>query len=156
MNEPAIATNGLSKDYGEGRGLFDLELTVESGEVLGFIGPNGSGKSTTMRLLLDLIAPNAGEARVLGLDTHRDSLAIRSRIGYLPGDFALYGQLNGETMLDQRASLRGGVNRQLRDSLVELFDAELERPLHQLSTGNRQKIGLIQALIHDPELLIFD
>ncbi len=156
MNDPAIATNGLSKDYGEGCGLFDLELTVKRGEILGFIGPNGSGKSTTMRLLLDLIAPSAGEASVLGLDSHRDSLAIRSRIGYLPGDFALYGQLNGEAMLDHLAGLRGGVNRQLRDSLVELFDAELERSLHQLSTGNRQKIGLIQALMHEPELLIFD
>src|SRR6058998_2876614 len=86
----AIRTRGLTKDYGAGHGVFDLDLDIARGEVFGFLGPNGSGKSTTMRMLLDLIAPTGGAATLLGLDSHRDSLALRRRVGYLPGDFALY------------------------------------------------------------------
>ena len=154
--EPAIATTGLSKDYGSGRGLFELDLEVAHGEVFGFLGPNGAGKSTTMRLLLDLIRPTAGSARVLGLDTSRESLEIRRRVGFLPGDLALYPRLTGRAALDYLARLRGGVDTRMRDSLVDRFDAELDRPLRQLSTGNRQKLGLIQAFMHEPELLILD
>jgi ABC-2 type transport system ATP-binding protein len=154
--DPAIRTEGLSKDYGAGHGLFELDLEVEHGEVFGFLGPNGAGKSTTMRLLLDLIAPTAGAARVLGLDTRRDGLGIRSRIGFLPGDFALYPQLTGAEVLDHLAALRGDVNRRVRDSLAERFDAQLDRRIRELSSGNRQKIGLIQAFMHEPELLILD
>ena len=154
--DPAIRTEGLSKDYGAGHGLFDLDLEVEHGEVFGFLGPNGAGKSTTMPLLLDLIAPTAGAARVLGLDTRRDGLAIRSRIGFLPGDFALYPQLTGAEVLDHLAALRGDVDRRVRDSLAERFDAQLDRRIRELSSGNRQKIGLIQAFMHEPELLILD
>jgi ABC-2 type transport system ATP-binding protein len=153
---PAIATSGLSKDYGSGRGLFDLDLEVQPGEVFGFLGPNGAGKSTTMRLLLNLIKPTSGSARLLGLDTSADSLAIRRRIGFLPGDLALYPKLTGRAVLDYLAHLRGGVDQRLRDSLAERFDADLDRPVHQLSTGNRQKLGLIQAFMHEPELLILD
>ena len=153
---PAIAAMGLSKDYGSGRGLFGLELEVGRGEVFGFLGPNGAGKSTTMRLLIDLIKPTAGSARVLGLDTRERSLEIRRRVGFLPGDLALYPKLTGHAVLDFLAKLRGGVDRRVRDSLVDLFDAELERPIRQLSTGNRQKLGLIQAFMHEPELLILD
>lgn len=154
--EPAIATTGLSKDYGSGRGLFELDLEVAHGEVFGFLGPNGAGKSTTMRLLLDLIRPTSGSARVLGLDTSRESLEIRRRVGFLPGDLALYPRLTGRAALDYLARLRGGVDTRMRDSLVDRFDAELDRPLRQLSTGNRQKLGLIQAFMHEPELLILD
>ncbi len=151
-----IATSGLTKDFGSGRGLFGLDLEVRRGEVFGFLGPNGAGKSTTMRLLLDLIKPTAGSARVLGLDTVADSLAIRRRIGFLPGDLALYPKMTGRVVLDYLARLRGGVNPRVRDSLAERFDAELDRPVHELSTGNRQKLGLIQAFMHEPELLILD
>lgn len=154
--EPAIATHGLSKDYGSGRGLFELELEVRRGEVFGFLGPNGAGKSTTMRLLLDLIKPTAGAAEVLGLDTRRDSLAIRRRVGFLPGDLALYPKLTGRLVLDHLAELRGGVDRRVRDALAERFEAELDRPIRELSTGNRQKLGLVQAFMHEPELLILD
>jgi ABC-2 type transport system ATP-binding protein len=154
--EPVIATSGLSKDYGSGRGLFGLDLEVEQGEVFGFLGPNGAGKSTTMRLLLDLIRPTSGSARVLGLHTVSDSLEIRRRVGFLPGDLALYPKLTGRAMLDYLAQLRGGVDPRIRDALVERFDADIDRPVRQLSTGNRQKLGLVQAFMHEPELLILD
>jgi ABC-2 type transport system ATP-binding protein len=154
--EPVIATRGLSKDYGSGRGLFGLDLEVRRGEVFGFLGPNGAGKTTTMRLLLDLIRPSSGAASVLGLDTHGQSLEIHRRIGYLPGDLALYPRMTGRAVLDYFAKLRGGVDRRLRDSLADRFDAELDRPVRELSTGNRQKLGLIQAFMHEPELLILD
>ncbi len=153
---PVIATAGLSKDYGSGRGLFGLDLEVQAGEVFGFLGPNGAGKSTTMRLLLDLIKPTAGSARVLGLDTSTDSLEIRRRVGFLPGDLALYPKLTGRAVLDYLAELRGGVDPRARDSLVERFGADLDRPVHELSTGNRRKLGLIQAFMHEPEVLILD
>lgn len=153
---PVIATSGLSKDYGSGRGLFGLDLEVREGEVFGFLGPNGAGKSTTMRLLLDLIRPTSGSARVLGLDTVRESLQIRRRVGFLPGDLALYPKLTGRAMLDYLARLRGGVNPRTRDGLVERFGADIDRPIRQLSTGNRQKLGLVQAFMHEPELLILD
>jgi ABC-2 type transport system ATP-binding protein len=153
---PVIATSGLTKDFGSGRGLFGLDLEIFQGEVFGFLGPNGAGKSTTLRLLLDLIRPTAGSARVLGLDTIRDSLAIRLRVGFLPGDMALYPKLTGRVALDYFARLRGGVDPRVRDALVERFDAPVDRPVHELSTGNRQKLGLIQAFMHEPELLILD
>ena len=155
-SSPAIVTSGLSKDYGSGRGLFDLDLEVQRGEVFGFLGPNGAGKSTTIRLLLDLISPSGGSALLLGLDSHSESLEIRRRIGFLPGDLALYPTLTGGAILDYLAQLRGGVDRRMRDSLVERFDADLGRPVRELSTGNRQKLGLIQAFMHQPELLILD
>ncbi len=154
--QPAIVASGLSKDYGSGRGLFELDLEVQQGEVFGFLGPNGAGKSTTMRLLLDLIKPTSGSARVLGLDVSKDSIEIRRRVGFLPGDLAMYPKLSGRVVLDYLARLRGGVDPRVRDSLAERFDADLERPIRQLSTGNRQKLGLIQAFMHEPELLILD
>ena len=153
---PVIATRALSKDYGSGRGLFELDLEVQQGEVFGFLGPNGAGKSTTMRLLLDLIRPTSGSAQVLGLDTGRDSLEIRRRVGFLPGDLAMYPKLTGRVVLDYLARAPRRRRRRVRDSLVERFDADLDRPIRELSTGNRQKLGLIQAFMHEPELLILD
>jgi ABC-2 type transport system ATP-binding protein len=153
---PVIATSGLSKDYGSGRGLFGLDLEVGRGEIFGFLGPNGAGKSTAMRLLLDLIRPTSGTARVLGLDTRKESVEIRRRVGFLPGDLALYPKLNGRAVLDYLGELRGRVDPRVRDSLAERFGADLDRPIRQLSTGNRQKLGLIQAFMHEPELLILD
>jgi ABC-2 type transport system ATP-binding protein len=105
---------------------------------------------------LDLIEPTAGSARVLGMDAGKQSLAIRRRVGFLPGDLALYPKLTGRAMLDYLADLRGGRDRRVRDSLAERFDADLDRPVRELSTGNRQKLGLIQAFMHEPELLILD
>src|ERR1700759_4125594 len=105
---PVIATSGLTKAYGSGRGLFGLDLEVRQGEVFGFLGPNGAGKSTTMRLLLDLIKPTSGSARGLGLDTFADSLEIHRRVGFLPDDLALYPKLTGRAMLGYLGELRGG------------------------------------------------
>ncbi|MGH3470643.1 MAG: ABC transporter ATP-binding protein [Nocardioidaceae bacterium] len=152
----AIRAAGLTKDFGSGHGLFELDLEVQRGEIFGFLGPNGAGKSTTMRLLLDLLKPTAGSAQLLGLDSHTDSLEVRRRVGFLPGDLALYPKLTGGAVLDYLARLRGGVDLRLRDALAERFDAQLDRPVRQLSTGNRQKLGLIQAFMHEPELLILD
>jgi ABC-2 type transport system ATP-binding protein len=132
------------------------DRTTERGEVFGFLGPNGAGKSTTMRLLLDLIRPTSGSASLLGLDSHADSLAIRRRVGFLAGDFGLYPKLTGAVVLDYLGDLRGGVDLRRRDALAERFEADLHRPIRELSTGNRQKLGLIQAFMHDPELLILD
>ncbi len=151
----AIRTRGLSKDYGEGRGLFDLDLQVGRGEIFGFLGPNGAGKSTTMRLLVGLISPTTGSAELLGQEMPARP-GLRRRVGYLPGDFALYPKLSGGAMLDYLADLRGGVDRRFLGDLVERFGAQLDRPTHELSTGNRQKLGLIQAFMHRPELLILD
>jgi ABC-2 type transport system ATP-binding protein len=152
----AIGITGLTKDYGRGHGLFGLDLAVRHGEILGFLGPNGAGKSTTMRLLLDLIKPTSGSATLLGLDSRADSLEIRRRVGYLPGELALHPRLSGTAMLDYLADLRGGIDRRIRDALAERFDADLGRPIGELSTGNHQKLGLIQAFMHEPELLILD
>ncbi len=152
----AIHTQGLSKDFGAGRGVFELDLDVRRGEILGFLGPNGSGKSTTMRLLLGLVRPTAGRAEVLGYDIRRDSLALRRRVGYLAGDFELYAQLDGAELLRYFARLHGGVAPSRIDELAERLGADLARPVRELSTGNRQKLGLIQALMSDPELLILD
>jgi len=152
----AISTERLTKDYGSGRGLFDLDLEVRHGEIMGFLGPNGAGKSTAMRLLLGLAAPTSGSARLLGLDAVRDGLALRRQVGYLADDFGLYPRLTGATLLDYFARLRGGISAGRIGELAERFDAQLDRPVRELSTGNRQKIGLIQAFMHDPQLLILD
>jgi ABC-2 type transport system ATP-binding protein len=154
--DAAIRTLGLTKDFGGGHGLFDLDLEVRRGEIFGFLGPNGAGKSTTMRLLLDLIRPTSGSAKLMELDIRRDSREIRRRVGFLPGDFSLYPRLSGRAMLDHLADLRGGVDPRVRDGLAERFDAPLDRPMRELSTGNRQKLGLIQAFMHEPELMILD
>jgi ABC-2 type transport system ATP-binding protein len=151
-----IETNRLTKRYGEARGIEDVTLRVEAGEVFGFLGPNGAGKTTTTRTLLDLLHPTSGSARLLGLDSRRDSLAIRARLGNLPGDFSYDPRLTGRELVSFLAEVRGVAGLGRGPALAERFGADLDRPLGSLSRGNRQKIGLIQALFHDPELLILD
>ena len=124
--------------------------------MFGFLGPNGAGKTTTIRLLLDLIRPTSGTLTVFGLDSRRDSLAIRRRVGYVPGDLRLYDRLTGRELLIFFASLRGLGGLGDAASLAERLDLELDRPLRSLSTGNRQKTGLVQAFMHRPELLVLD
>jgi ABC-2 type transport system ATP-binding protein len=154
---PAVETSGLSKTYRGGvRALVGLDLRVQPGEVFGFLGPNGAGKSTTIRLLLDLIRPTAGRASLLGLDSRADGVAARRRVGYLPGDLRLHDRLTGREHLDWLARLRGAVDAPLRDELVERFGVVLDRPIRELSKGNRQKLGLVQAFMHRPELLVLD
>jgi ABC-2 type transport system ATP-binding protein len=152
----AIATERLTKFYGANRGVQDLELRVDEGEVFGFLGPNGAGKSTTINLLMDQIRPTNGRAAVLGLDSHADHVAIHARVGFLPGELALYERLTGREMLTYLANLRGGVPGSRIGALADRFAAELDRPVRGLSMGNKQKIGLIQAFMHDPDLLILD
>jgi ABC-2 type transport system ATP-binding protein len=153
---PAIETDRLTKRYGAGRGIEELSMTVEPGEVFGFLGSNGAGKTTTIRTLLDLLHPTSGSARILGLDSRADSTAIRARIGNLAGDFACDPRLRGHDVLDFCARARGIRDLRRARALATRFEAELDRPVGDLSTGNRQKIGLIQALFHDPELLVLD
>jgi ABC-2 type transport system ATP-binding protein len=153
---PTIETRVLTKTYGSQRGIEDVSLEVDQGEVFGFLGPNGAGKTTTIRTLLDLQRPTSGEARIFGLDSRRESAAIRARTGNLSGDFDFDPKLSGREMLSYIASLRGMRDLGLADRLAERFEADLDRPLGDLSRGNRQKIGLINAFFHDPELLVLD
>jgi ABC-2 type transport system ATP-binding protein len=153
---PAIETERLTKSYGRHRGIEGLTMTVEQGEIFGFLGPNGAGKTTTIRTLLDLLHPSGGSARIFGLDTRSDSLAIRARLGNLPGDFGFGARTSGHEALSLLAQLRGVAGLDRAEQLAGRFRADLARPLGQLSRGNRQKIGLILALFHEPELLILD
>ena len=156
MTAGIIHTEALTKSYGKNRGVIDVSLDVRPGEVFGFLGPNGAGKTTTIRTLLDFIRPNSGVAQIFGLDVHEQSKEIRRRIGYLPGDLALYEKLKGAEMLRYMGNLRGGVEWNDVRELAERLHSDLSRPIRTLSQGNRQKIGLIQALMHKPELLILD
>jgi len=156
MTTPAIETEGLTKYYGRSRGIIDVSLQVERGEIFGFLGPNGAGKTTTIRLLLDLIRPTRGHAWVLGLDPQRDGVEVRRRVGYLPGELALYPDLTGQQALEYAAHLRNGVPQKEIARLADRLEADLNRPIRSLSHGNRQKIGLIMAMMHRPELLILD
>jgi ABC-2 type transport system ATP-binding protein len=152
----AIRAHSLTKHYGRSRGVLDLDFAVAEGEVFGFLGPNGAGKTTTIRLLLDFIRPSSGRADVLGLDTRRDAIAIRRRIGYLPGDLRLYERLTGRQLLEYFGALRGLRGTGEAEELAERLDVELDRPIQDLSRGNRQKVGLLQAFMHRPDLLVLD
>ena len=152
----AIETEGLTRPYGRARGIVDLDLAVPAGSVFGFLGPNGAGKTTTIRVLLDFLRPSAGVARVLGLDSHHDSVEIRRRVGYVPGEIGLYDRITGRDLLEWLARLRGGVDPAAVDELTQRFAVELDRPIHTLSKGNRQKLTLVQAFMHRPELLVLD
>jgi ABC-2 type transport system ATP-binding protein len=153
---PVIQTEKLTKSYGAQRGVVDVDLTVNEGEVFGFLGPNGAGKTTTIRTLLDLIRPTSGRAMVFGIESSADPVAIHRRIGYVPGEFTLYDRLTGGQTIDYFANLRGGVDRAYQQSLIERFDIDPKRRYKELSKGNKQKIALVIALQHRPELLILD
>jgi ABC-2 type transport system ATP-binding protein len=151
-----IQTERLTKSYGPHRGIIDVDLDIQQGEVFGFLGPNGAGKTTTIRILLDLIRPTSGRATVFGLESNADPVAIHRRIGYVPGEFTLYDRLTGGQTLEYFANLRGGVDRAYQRGLIERFDIDPSRRYKELSKGNKQKIGLVIALQHRPELLILD
>jgi ABC-2 type transport system ATP-binding protein len=152
----AIHTEGLTKHYGDVRALVDLDLDVTAGEVFGFLGPNGAGKTTMIRTLLDEIRPTAGRATILGLDTHDSSVEIRRHIGYVPGDLAMYPNLTGKDTLTYFANLRGGVDWVYVAELADRLDADLSKKVGDLSSGNRQKVGLIQAFMNRPDVLVMD
>ncbi len=151
-----IETERLSKWYGRARGIVDVDLSVEANEVFGFLGPNGAGKTTTIRVLLDHIHPTSGRAHVFGLPTTQVPVAIHRRIGYLPGEFTLYDRLTGGQTLEYFANLRGGVDRAYQTSLIERFELDPSKRFNQYSKGNKQKVGVIIALQHRPELLVLD
>lgn len=151
-----IRTERLTKTYGSSRGIVDLDLEVDEGEVFGFLGPNGAGKTTTIRTLLDLIRPTSGKAFVFGIESSVDPVAIHRRIGYIPGEFALYDRLTGGQTIEYFGNLRGGVDKAYRAHLIERFDLDPKRKFKEYSKGNKQKVGLVIALQHRPDMLILD
>ena len=156
--QPAIRTKGLSKQYGSVQALSELDLEVQTGEIFGFLGPNGAGKSTTIRTLLGYLHPSSGSATVLGMDIVADSVAIRRRVGYLPGGISLYDSLSGEDALDYLNDLQGRppVRREALCELLQMPASVLKRKVRDYSRGMRQKLGVIQALQHDPDLAVLD
>ena len=152
----AIETSGLTKFYGTSPGIIDLDLRVDEGEVFGFIGPNGAGKSTSIRVLLSFLFPTRGSGTILGLDIIKDSMEIRRRTGYLPGDLSMYDTMTAREFLSYFANLRKVDTTREMVSLAERFELDLDRRIKDFSTGNRQKVGVVNAFMHQPELLILD
>lgn len=151
-----IRTENLSKRYNSNRGIEGINLTVAQGEVFGFLGPNGAGKTTTIRTLMNFLRPSGGQAWIFDLDTQRESVAIHARLGNLPGEFTFEEKMTGRELIRLFARLRGIRDLTYADVLAERLNADLDRPIRRLSRGNKQKIGLIQALFHRPPLLILD
>jgi ABC-2 type transport system ATP-binding protein len=152
----AVLAEDLTKFYGTRRGIESLTFEVNAGEVMGFLGPNGAGKTTTIRLLLDFLRPDRGRVSVLGLDPRRDKAVLHRQIGYLPGELTFPGRETARDLLRFFGSARGGVPwRQVTD-LAARLDLDLSRPVRSMSKGNKQKVGLVQAFMHQPALLILD
>ncbi|MFB6070796.1 MAG: ATP-binding cassette domain-containing protein [Halanaeroarchaeum sp.] len=150
-----IEVDGLTKVFGETRAIEDLQFTVEAGEIFGYLGPNGAGKSTTLRTLMGFIEPTEGTASVLGHDIRDEQELIRAKehVGYLPGDLSFDGSVTGRDLLDYQASLKGDARL---EEMKDLFHPPLDRKIREYSSGNRQMLGIIQAFMHDPDLLIMD
>ena len=157
VQSPAVMTRGLTKFYGAVQALRGVDLEVARGEIFGFLGPNGSGKTTTIRCLLDLIRPTSGAVRVLGLDPQAEPLAVRGRVGYLPGELRLDDNRTADAVFRFFNRLRGGrADPPYIRQLAERLDLDLRTPIKNFSRGNKQKVGLVQALMHRPELLLLD
>ena len=154
MTDAAVRTEGLTKHFGSVRAVDDVDLVIERGEVFGYLGPNGAGKTTTVRLLLDFLRPTAGRAVVLGGSGADPD--VRRRIGYLPGDLRLDPEYTATDVIELFGRLRGGVDRRWVDTLLERFGLDPSRPVGELSTGNRRKVGVVQAFMSRPELLLLD
>ena len=157
LQSPAVRTHGLTKSYGDVQALRGVDLEVRRGEIFGFLGPNGSGKTTTIRCLLDLIRPSGGRLRVLGLDPQAEPVAVRARVGYLPGELRFDDNLTAEGVLRFFNRLRGGAaDPAFTRHLAGCLGLDLQTPIKNLSKGNKQKVGMVQALMHRPELLLLD
>jgi ABC-2 type transport system ATP-binding protein len=156
MSAAAIAVSGLVKTFGPTRALDGLDLEVRTGEVHGFLGPNGAGKTTTIRVLLGLLHADSGQARLLGGDPWTDAVALHRRLAYVPGDVTLWPSLSGGEVIDLLGRLRGGLNQQRKQRLLDLFDLDPRKKARTYSKGNRQKVALIAALASDVELLLLD
>ncbi|HEY8739044.1 MAG TPA: ABC transporter ATP-binding protein [Candidatus Dormibacteraeota bacterium] len=156
MADGAIRISGLTKDYGSGHGLFDLDLAVAEGEIFGYLGPNGSGKSTTIRLLMGMIRPTRGTATVFGLDSQREAVAVKRLVGYVPGELPQFGGLRGAEIVGFFAGRRGGVDDATVRAICQRLDLDLGRKFREYSRGNKQKLAILLGLMHKPRLLILD
>jgi ABC-2 type transport system ATP-binding protein len=156
-SKPIILTQDLSFNYGKNRGIEGVSLNVHQGEVFGFLGPNGAGKTTTLRILMDILHPASGSAFIFGMDCQSEGAQIRRQVGYLPGELSLYERTTGKNYLDFiNGMYRSKVDPEYKQNLIERFEFDPDRPVHQYSRGNKQKLGLIAALMHRPDLLILD
>lgn len=157
MTDYVIETKGLSVYYGRHRGILDVDLNIEKGEVFGFLGPNGAGKTTTQRVLMDVIRPTAGEARMFGKDCQKEGVAARDRVGYLPGELSLYDNMKARQFFKMYFSLqKSNTDPTYWQTLADRLDLDTTRKIRELSRGNRQKVGVVAAFMNKPELLILD
>jgi len=156
MSSDVIVAKGLTKFYGTQRGVIDLDFSILQGEVFGFLGPNGAGKTTTIRVLMDFMRPTEGQAEVFGLDSHANAIEIKRLVGYLPGEMHLYENLTGIEHLRFLAKFRDGVDWKFVDKLASRLQVDLNKKIKKMSHGNKQKVGLIQAFMHKPKLIILD
>lgn len=151
-----IEIRNLTKDYGRGKGIFDINLQVKEGEIFGFLGPNGAGKTTTIRNLMGFIRPQKGECKILGLDSYTDATKIQESLGYLAGEIAFLDDLNGEQMLEFIASMKGLKDKSRMYELMEFFDLDPKGKIKRMSKGMKQKIAIICAFMNEPEVIILD
>lgn len=151
-----IEINGLTKDYGDHKGNFDLTFSIEEGEIFGYLGPNGAGKTTTIRHLMGFLTPEKGSVKILGLDCMSSSAEIMKHLGYLPGEIAFFDGMNGMEFLNFMTEMRGMTDIDLRDRLVDLFELDTKGKIRKMSKGMKQKLGLVCAFMHDPRVLILD
>lgn len=151
-----IEINGLTKDYGYHKGIFDLTFDVEEGEVFGYLGPNGAGKTTTIRHLMGFLSPDKGNSLILGMDCRTKSAEIMKHLGYLPGEIAFIDSMNGMDFLKFMGEMRGLTDISYRDRLIEKFQLDMKGKIRKMSKGMKQKLGIICAFMHDPKVLILD
>ncbi len=156
MAVAALSTSRLTKDYGAGHGLFDLDLVIHQQQVFGYLGPNGAGKTTTIRCVMGMIRPTSGSAHVFGIDCMRDSVEVKKRVGYLPGDIPQFGGMRGQEIVAYFGGMRGGVDAKRVSGLCDRFDLDLGRRFREYSSGNKQKLGIVLAFMHAPDLFILD
>lgn len=152
----AIETNNLTKSYGKSRGIVDVNLKVKEGEIFGFVGPNGAGKSTTIRTLLNFIFPTSGKASIFGKDIVKESLEIKKILGYVPSEVKFYDEVKVKDIIKYSTSFYGDSSKEEIDYLCEKLEVELEKKMGELSLGNKKKVAIVQALIHNPKILILD
>lgn len=151
-----IRLEGLTKQFAGGKGIFDLNFEVHEGEIFGYLGPNGAGKSTTIRHLMGFAKPTRGTARIAGLDCWANAAEIQQRVGYLPGEIAFVERMNGAEFLDLLAGMRGMKDKRRRSELIDRFQFDIKTPIRKMSKGMKQKVGIVAAFMHDPQVLILD